>query len=116
MLHIREQNGQKGLYSDRPIGRGERIIDLSKGELVADRTQTSIQIDDHLHSEHDLARYMNHKDFYLANCAIDGHWVVAIRGIPAGEELTFDYTTNEDSITHPFQDRDTGKHIGHADS
>lgn len=112
MFYIKKEDTWTGLYTDSPIKRGTEILDLSEGELIAERTRTSIQIDEFLHSEHDLGKYINHQKFPKCNCAIDGQFVIAIKDIKAEEELTFDYTTNEDEISHPFIDEFTGDQIG----
>lgn len=110
MFIVKEINRRKGLYATMRIGRGRNIGELSSGEVSDKRTRTSIQIGKDLHSEHPWAKFMNHS--FNPNCAIDGTEVITIRQVEPEEELTFDYTSNEDEISNPFQDLETGRWVG----
>ncbi len=109
MFITKEVDGKTGLYATRVISRGANIAVLTF-DISEVRTATSIQIGVDLHSEHPWARYINHS--FEPNCAIDGQEVLTIKRVESGDELTFDYTSNEDDISAPFVDAVTGKWVG----
>ena len=53
--------------------------------------------------------HFNHS--FGPNCEIKGREVLALQDIPAGTQLTFDYTTTEEEIVAPFQTKD-GRWVG----
>jgi SET domain len=76
-------------------------------------TFASVQVGPDLHIDMDPAidllgqmdiypwRFMNHS--CDPNCAIIDRMVVAIMPIHPGDELTFDYNSNEDEMAQPFE-------------
>ncbi len=83
--------------------------ELSKKDIIASPTRTSIQISEGKHVEDDIGKYINHA--CDPTCEIQGHKVVALRNLSAGEEATFDYSKNETYMANPFICKCCGKLI-----
>ena len=102
-----DKNGM-GLYASKDIIKGTRIIDYLGKIITKKKSQESSKFDNSkpiylfdLNSKYDLdgdvpwntARLINHS--CLNNCEYTGKglklWVVAIKSIKKGEELTCDY-------------------------
>jgi uncharacterized protein len=105
-----------GLFARVPIAAGARVVEyvgekISKSESLRRCQQENYYIfslDDDWDIDgsvdYNLARFANHS--CEPNCetdVIDGHiWIIALRDIAAGEEITYNYTYDyEDYREHP---------------
>jgi hypothetical protein len=93
----------KALVAARDIHPGEAVLSLT-GEVVEHPDRFTIQIGEgrHLRPEGHAWAYLNHA--CDPTCAVDvpRMAVVALRPIPGGEELTFNYLTTEWRMAAPF--------------
>lgn len=107
-LEVKDKDGHKGVYASIDFPVGEEIFYL-QGPLVSEPTRTSIKIADGKHVEDKFGGFINH------NCnpstEIRDGKVIAIKNIKRGDEITFDYTSNEDALTNPFTCLCCGKYI-----
>ena len=101
-------SGQCGVFSMREFRTGEVVLELS-GEILTAPTRTSIQMGESLHVEDDIGSFINHSG--SPTCRIDGAKVVAIKNINKDEEITFNYSDNEDVLAAPFVCSETGEYI-----
>ena len=111
MFRVLEWNRQKGLYLDKDKGasKGSTVMVLN-GEFSANQTQTSIKVDDKLHVEDNLGRYINHSCYPTVK--ISGLKVIAVDDLKPGSEITFNYQDNEDfPLSVPFECRCCGEQI-----
>ncbi len=105
-----------GGYASRDIASGTRVIEYVGERITKAESLRRCELDNQyifdLDDEFDLdgnvpwnpARFINHS--CAPNCEAeldDGHvWIVALRDIPAGEELTYNYNYDlEDYREHP---------------
>jgi hypothetical protein len=105
----------------QPFAAGERILAI-EGELTAQPTQYSVQVDDAAHVEipsgelGDLERIFDRYPWRFLNhsCApsarVEGRALLAARALAPWEEITFDYNTTEEAMASPFACR-----CGHCD-
>ena len=89
----------KCLISLRKYKLGDVIFSL-KGPILATPTASSIQIGNNMHVEDEYGAWMNHS--CLGNVIVLGKNVVAIKHIPAGHELTYNYIKNETALVKPY--------------
>ena len=113
-----DRNGQ-GLYAAKDIKKGTQIIDYVEKIMTKKQTEESKKFDNlkpiylfNLNNKYDLdgsyssntARLINHS--CLNNCDYEGQglklWVVAIKDIKKGDELTCDYGFSYDSDYKQF--------------
>ena len=91
------------LITNQPIVVGEHVFTISGHHVVHQATYQTVQIgiDTHI-VELGVLAYMNHS--CQPNCIIDTTHlkVVAIRDIPAGEQLSFFYPSTEWEMDRPF--------------
>jgi hypothetical protein len=97
-----------GLFSTEHYSTGDLIRKL-EGPIVDKPTRTSIEIGNGRHIEDIYGIYMNHS--FHPSCKIHHGYIVAIKKITKGEELTFNYTDSETQMACPFTDRDSGKKV-----
>jgi len=115
-VHRREVSADEyGVFSTGNFNRGD-TIHILHGLISLQPSRESVEI--YMVTEGDqvqighildpLFKYCNHS--FSPNCVIDKskQTVVALRDIEAGEELTFNYLTNESQISNPFKDKETG--------
>ena len=111
MFYVTVKKGEhKALFTDLEIKRGDIFMNLLEGQLTTKRSRTSIQVDKGLHIEHIAAQFINHS--FDPNCTVLDHALIATRDIYPGEEILLDYTINEDNISNPFKDNETGDWVG----
>lgn len=100
------------LRSCKDVKMGSPIYIL-KRILVPKRDKYSIQLkrgDEAVHVLDPYFKYCNHS--FSPNCGITPLGVVyAVKPIKEGDELTFNYLTTEEEISHPFVDRETNIEI-----
>ena len=89
----------KCLISLRKYKLGDVIFSL-KGPILATPTASSIQIGNNMHIEDEYGAWMNHS--CLGNVIVLDKNVVAIKHIPAGHELTYNYIKNETALVKPY--------------
>jgi len=86
-----------------PIEAGETVFYLS-GHIVSLPTKYTIQLDAdrHVLCQDSDWRLMNHACEPNVRIDVERREMVAVRDIPPGEELNFNYNTTEWSMTSPF--------------
>ena len=89
----------KCLISLRKYKLGDVVFSL-KGPILATPTASSIQIGNNMHIEDEYGAWMNHS--CLGNVIVLDKNVVAIKHIPAGHELTYNYIKNETVLVKPY--------------
>lgn len=88
----------KGVFSTEPINKGENIIQLT-GKIIPENNEYALQIDEKkfMGTSGNIDDFINH--CCKPNCFIrfesNGIFLVTLRDIPVGEELSFDYHTTE---------------------
>lgn len=99
-----------GVFTTMNMKRGTTLFKM-KGEILPKPTRTSVQIGDNQHIEDEISGHVNHA--CTPNTIVDRttRSFVSLRDIEEGEELTFDYTENEDSMAAPFICECCGKEI-----
>lgn len=89
-----------GLYSTKKYKKGEIIFMLS-GKEFDKPTRESIHVGNNKHIYDQYGIYMNHS--FTPTTYIDGYNVVANVDIEPGDELNFDYNSNEINMAAPFE-------------
>jgi hypothetical protein len=92
-------NHSKALVAFHEYQNGNVIRKLI-GKVQDTPTRTSIKIQENQHIEDDFGAYINHS--CTPNTAILHGHLIALKHIPLGEEITFDYLKNEDALAAPF--------------
>ncbi len=100
----------RGVFAARKI-RKNTVIFQMQGEFVTKPTQTSVQIDQQMHIEDALAGLINHSCHPTARVDRQSQTFLSLRDIEPNEEITFDYTTNEEKLAAPFICECCGKEI-----
>lgn len=102
---------ERRLVTVRAVARGEKLFYID-GRETPTPTRFSVQIGPGLHLDQDDARnaedrvarypwrYMNHH--CEPSTEIRDRYVIALRDIAAGEDVTFDYNTTEYDMAEPF--------------
>lgn len=103
---VKKDKNFYSLVASKHYDPGDLIFTLS-GIILSYPTRTSIEIYPGLHIEDNNGKYMNHS--FEPTCQIDRDRVVAIKHINCGEELTFDYNSNETNLACPFVDNKTNQ-------
>lgn len=89
----------KCLISLRNYQLGDVVFSL-KGPILAEPTSASIQIGHNMHIEDEYGAWMNHS--CLGNVIVIKKNIVAIKYIPAGHELKYNYIKNETVLLKPY--------------
>ena len=100
MLMRKTASGGHGIFTTVSFDAGEVVRDLSDGEHIDHPTRTSIQVGPGVHIEDEIGSFINHS--CSPTCVVEGPRVVALVDIEPGDEVTFNYTHNEDSMASPF--------------
>ena len=90
----------KGVFSSRYFREGSVVHTLSLESVSSSPTRTSIEIGTDRHAEDITGRFINHA--CNPSCMIQDNYVVAIKNIYSGDEITFDYSENETHMASPF--------------
>ena len=101
----------KGVFSTKDYEIGQLVYTFEP-YYIEEPTRTSIQVEDK-HFEDDTGMYLNHH-CEPNSCIVSderGIHLFAIDIIKKKDEITFDYNTTEDKITHPFKCNCHGKLI-----
>jgi hypothetical protein len=102
-IKINENIGQYGLFTTKMYLQNETIFTLS-GTEYSYPTRESIYVgkingnDVHVHDM--FGQWINHS--FNPSTVINGYNVVALRNMNIGDEITFDYNTNEINMASPF--------------
>jgi SET domain-containing protein len=94
-----------GVFARRQLTKGSHVIEYVGEKIAKDESARRIDADNEfiftLDDEFDLdgkvawnpARFINHSCTPNCEAEVDGHsvWIIALRDIPAGEELSFNY-------------------------
>ena len=95
-----DESGFKLVRLTRALQKGEIALLLTDAEMVSTPTRTSIQVGPGRHAEHPTGACINHS--CSPTCEILGPFVITLRDLPVGTEVTFDYTKNEGVLASPF--------------
>ena len=110
-IRVRLQGDHRAVLAAERIEAGVVVLHV-KGRIVASPDRYSIQVgrDRHLAGPPDLPpeesvadygwRFLNHS--CEPNAVLRGSFLVALKDIPEGSEVTFDYNTTEWEMAHPF--------------
>lgn len=91
------------LVTERSFGRGEIVALLENFAVVSHPTYQTIQIGPGEHIEGlGVIAYMNHSCDPNTHINTSTMAIVALRDIPAGEQLTFFYPSTEWELDRPF--------------
>lgn len=100
------------LRSIKSVNLGSPLHILQRN-TIPERDKYSIQLkkgEEAIHVIDPYFKYCNHS--FKPNCAITPMGVVyAVKSIEAGEELTFNYLTTEEEISHSFVDRESNTEV-----
>jgi SET domain-containing protein len=97
-------NGRKGLVAVGPIDKNELLIDLNGEEILSSPTKRSLQIGEGKHAvgREETVGYLNHSCEPNAFLDFSCLRVRALKGIPAGEEVTINYAATEYEMHDSF--------------
>lgn len=100
-IHVDNQ-GFKLVRTTRDVHLGEVVLDLGQGGTVTPTpTRTSIRLSQSRHVEHPVGSCINHS--CDPTCEIIGPYIISLRYLPKGTEVTFNYTLYEESpLANPF--------------
>ncbi len=103
------KNQMQGLFASNQYKKDSTIAKI-EGRILSEATRYSYQIlpDKHIESDSEL-KYVNHH--CMPNAYIKDISLIANRDIEIGEEITFDYNSNEDCLSNPFICNCCGKQI-----
>jgi hypothetical protein len=108
-VEIYETGGFKLVRAAQPIGAGEVVLRLSNSTFLDSPSRESIRVGLGLHADHPVGQFVNH------SCQPSCHVVVdeirALSDLAAGDEITFDYTNNEEALASPFTCLECGKQL-----
>lgn len=103
-------NSERSIFATQDIDQNEFVIEFdSTGYYLDHPNKYTIEIAPNKHLMHPRGMYVNHS--FEPNTVVTSMGLMAIKKILKGEEITFDYTKNESSITHPFTDKSTGRKV-----
>lgn len=119
-VEVLDNDGHRALTARRAFEVGATILTV-RGDLKNEPTRYSIQVGEDLHMEPtELPADKQYFDDYLwpflnhgfsPNARMRGRDLVAITSISVGEEITFDYNTNEWAMATPFKCMKTGRFV-----
>ncbi len=98
-----------GLFSSSFYDKGEAVLKIT-GKIIERPCRTSIQIGPNKHVDVGTpAKFINHSCH--PNTKIDGEIIFALNQIFPGDEITFDYQSNEEEISASFICRECGQWV-----
>jgi len=100
---VKKGKGQLGLFTKKSIPRGATVLKL-EGKVTPVPTRESIEVGtgEHITDEKEGV-YINHSCDPSCEICREEREVRALRDIPMGGEITFDYNENETKMAFPFQ-------------
>jgi SET domain-containing protein len=106
-LRTGARTGGRGRFALEPICKDAAIIEFRDEKLLASPTRRSVQLDERKHLYGRLASVglLNHSCDPNSWVDVEGKCVRALRDIPVGEEITFNYLTTEYDMHAGFQCR-----------
>lgn len=108
-IHL-ENSGEAYVKVATKVPAKEEILTWSDGGFfVPFRNQFSIELTKDRHLMHPKGMYLKHS--FTPNCEVTREGLITLRSIEADEALTFDYTSTEFEIKHPFKDKETGRMV-----
>ena len=119
-IEVLDDAGHRSLCARRVFTKGESILEV-RGDVIKQASRYSIQVSSDLHIEPSvlpdnieffddyLWPFLNHG--FEPNAMMQGRQLIAIRDIAAGDEITFDYNTNEWDMATPFDCMKTGRQV-----
>ena len=107
-MEIKTKNNFKGIYATKNYDLNYKIRRL-EGEIRNKPTKITIEIGYKHHIIDIYGMHMNHS--FDPSCKIIDGYIVAIKDIKKGDELTYNYNNNETKLAHPFKDNTTGELI-----
>ena len=87
-----------------------RIIYKLRGQIVEERTRTSIQSGT-IHVEDDVGEFITHSCYPSVKVSHFPSYLYACRNIEKYEDITINYNINEDEIAYPFDCDECGMRI-----
>ena len=90
----------KGLFVKTAHKRGDIVYSL-EGTIDKKPTRESIYIGNNEHIYDEYGIFMNHS--FSPNTEISGINIIALEDIAPGDEITFDYNSNEINMAAPFR-------------
>lgn len=97
----RRDDRMYGLYARSIFIKGERIINVNSGDKWDERDFRTIETDAG-HFVHPEGMFTNHSCDPSATVDKSGGFLVAIRDIQFGEEITFNYLESEEKLVSGF--------------
>lgn len=105
-MEIKNKNGYLFLIASRNYKKNSLIKKL-QGKILKKPTKFTIEIGPSKHILDKYGIYMNHS--FNPNCKIFNQSIISIKNIKKGDELTFNYNTNETKMSNPFKNKNTDK-------
>jgi SET domain-containing protein len=96
------ERGEKGVFVNRDF-KDKEVVWKLEGTITPRPTRHSIEIGDTEHILDEFGAYLNHSCEPNTKIKRKEKEVRALRNINSGEELTFDYNSNETEMAEPFQ-------------
>jgi len=109
MVYVKIENGYGGVFTKENFLLGEMVYHFSPTGVTEAPTRTSIQVGIQQHIEDEVGQYVNHN--CIPSCEVTSQGIRALKDIKEGEEITFDYNSNEDVMANPFKCNCCGKMI-----
>lgn len=104
-LSVRKNRlGEQGLFANKDFKHEETVLKL-EGEVTTKPTKHSIEVGDNEHITDEMGSYLNHSCAPNTQIDRENREVKAVRAVSAGEELSFDYNSNETEMATPFECR-----------
>jgi hypothetical protein len=104
-LRTGARTGGRGRFALQRIRKGAAIIEFHDEGLLASPTRRSVQLDEgkHLYGRLASVGLLNHRCDPNSWVDVHANCVRALRDIPKGEEITFNYLTTEYEMHSSFQ-------------
>jgi len=100
LIEIKQSSiGEKGLFALKNFSKDD-VIFILDGIIYDHPTRESIHVGNNKHIHDEYGAYINHS--FDPTTTINGRFVVAIKNINKGDEITFNYNENEINMASPF--------------
>ena len=110
-FRVAEHEGQRRILARQAIRQGELIVEI-QGKVSLQPMRYTVQVGESEHLEstaaEDPAKQASHYDWRYLNhhCAPNAHFqgrsLIALKDIPVGVEITFNYNATEQQMASPF--------------
>lgn len=91
--------GERGLFSMKKFNEGDVVFVLD-GIIHDKPTRESIHVGNNVHIHDQHGAFINHS--FEPSCKIEGRFIIAIKQISIGDEITFNYNESEINMANPF--------------